>query len=99
MAMANRDFATIANTRSYTARGSRILGMSNGNGLLYAYPGADGVKIGWGGRFGGNTIVGTATRNGRRVYVALLDVPNRDGEAAALLNWAFTSYGSALPTP
>lgn len=91
-AMRNPEFARIVNTRSWTARGSRVIGMNNSNGLLFTYAGADGVKIGFGGRSAGNTIVGSAVRGGHRVFVALLNVPDRDGEAAALLNWAFTSF-------
>lgn len=92
VAMANPDFAKIVGTRAYTARGSRVIGMRNGNELLYSYPGADGVKIGWGGRSAGNTLAGSATRNGHRLFVALLNTPDRPGEAAALLNWAFANY-------
>jgi D-alanyl-D-alanine carboxypeptidase (penicillin-binding protein 5/6) len=92
VAMRNQEFARIVATRAYTARGSRVIAMTNGNGLLAILPGADGVKIGWGGRFGGNTIVGSATRNGHRLFVVLLDVPNRDGAAAALLTWAFAAF-------
>jgi D-alanyl-D-alanine carboxypeptidase (penicillin-binding protein 5/6) len=91
-AMRNPEFVRIVNTRAWAARGSRVIGMGNGNGLLYSYPGSDGVKIGWGGRTAGNTIVGSAVRGGHRVIVALLNVPNRDAEAAALLNWAFNSF-------
>lgn len=92
VAMANPAFATIVGTKAYTARGSRVLGMRNGNELLYSYPGADGVKIGWGGRSAGNTLVGSAVRNGYRLFVVLLNTPDRPGEAAALLNWAFATH-------
>ena len=91
-AMRNPEFARVVGTRSYVARGSRTISFGNGNELLSRYAGADGVKIGWGGRFGGNTIVGTAVRNGHRLFVALLDTPDRAGESARLLDWGFTAF-------
>lgn len=91
-AMQHPEFARIVGTRYHTARGSRVIGMSNGNGLLYTMPGADGVKIGWGGRFGGQTIVGSAVRGEQRLFVALLDTPDRTAESMALLNWAFATH-------
>lgn len=97
VAMANQDFARIVGTRSWVARGSRVIAMTNGNPLLVHYPGADGVKIGWGGRWAGHTIVGSATRNGQRVFVVLLDTPDRLGESVALLNWTFASFSWEEP--
>lgn len=97
VAMANLEFARIVSTRSWVARGSRTIAMTNGNPLLFNYPGADGVKIGWGGRWAGHTIVGSAMRNGQRVFVVLLDTPDRLGESAALLNWAFASFSWEEP--
>ena len=91
-AMTSPEFAALVRARSWTARGSRMIGMRNLNELLFIYPGADGVKIGWGGRTAGHTIVGSAARNGHRVFVALLNTPDRAGESAALLNWAFASF-------
>ena len=84
-------FAELARTRWWTARGSRTLSMRNLNELLGSYAGADGVKIGWT-PSAGHTIVASATRNGHRVIVALLRTPNRAGESAALLDWAFSSF-------
>ena len=91
-AMTIPEFARIARAQYWTARGSRTIGMRNLNELVFAYPGADGVKIGWGGRSAGHTIVGSAVRNGQRVFVVLLNTPDRAGESAALLNWAFAAY-------
>lgn len=91
-AMAQPEFVRIVNTRAWTARGSRVIGMRNGNELLYAYPGADGVKIGFGGRLAGNTVVGSATRGGHRLFVVALNTPDRPGESAALLNWAYAVH-------
>lgn len=84
-------FAEIARTRWYTARGSNTISVRNINELLDGYAGADGVKTGWT-PGAGPTVVGSATRNGRRVIVVLLNTPNRPGEAATLLNWAFSSF-------
>lgn len=84
-------FVEIASARSWTARGSRTLSMSNLNELVSSYPGADGIKIGWT-PTAGSTIVGSAMRNGHRVIVVLMNTPNRAGESAALLNWAFSSF-------
>jgi D-alanyl-D-alanine carboxypeptidase (penicillin-binding protein 5/6) len=91
-AMTNPEFAALVKTKAWTARGSRAISMRNGNELLYSYPGADGVKIGFGGRSGGNTGVGSAVRNGRRLFVVVLNTPDRPGESAALLDWAFASF-------
>lgn len=90
-AMQHPAFVQIAGTRAWTARGSRVLAMSNLNQLIGWYPGADGIKIGWT-PGAGNTIVGSATRNGHRVIVVLLNTPDRAGESAALLNWAFANH-------
>jgi D-alanyl-D-alanine carboxypeptidase (penicillin-binding protein 5/6) len=84
-------FAEIVRARTWTAKGSRTISFSNLNELVHSYAGADGVKIGWT-PGAGNTIVGSATRNGHRVIVALLNTPNRAAESAALLNWAFSTF-------
>lgn len=84
-------FAEIVRARTWTARGSRTITFANLNELVHSYSGADGVKIGWT-PGAGHTIVASATRNGHRVIVALLNTPNRSGESAALLNWAFASF-------
>ena len=92
VAMQEPFFRELAAARYYTARGSRTIGMTNLNQMVHFYPGADGVKIGWGGAFAGHTIVASATRNGHRVFVTLLNTPDRAGESAALLNWAFSTF-------
>ncbi|MGH2585260.1 MAG: D-alanyl-D-alanine carboxypeptidase family protein [Dehalococcoidia bacterium] len=85
-------FRELVGARSWVARGSRTLQMRNLNELVGAFPGADGVKIGWT-PAAGHTIVASATRNGHRVFVALLRTPNRAAESAALLEWAFGTFG------
>jgi serine-type D-Ala-D-Ala carboxypeptidase (penicillin-binding protein 5/6) len=76
---------------SYTAKGSRTISMRTGNALLFNYNGADGVKTGFTYR-SGKTYVGSAVRDGHRIYVVLMNSPNRESDAKALLDWAFNSY-------
>ncbi len=68
--------------------------LENQNLLLYLYPGAIGVKIGFtdAARY---TIVGAAERDGRRLVVAVLGSSDLYGDAMALLDWAFQSTAPA----
>jgi hypothetical protein len=84
-------FADIVQTISWTARGSRTFWMYNINGFLNSYDGADGVKTGYTGD-AGRTFVGSAVRDGHRVFVVLLDSPDRYGEAADLLDWVYENH-------
>ena len=64
----------------------------NTNDLLGTYPGADGIKTGHT-TDAGYCLLASATRDGRRVIVAVLGAPTdaaRDQAAATLLDWAFT---------
>ena len=64
---------------------------SSTNRLLTLYPGADGVKTGHT-TDAGYCLVGSATRNGRQVIVAVLGAASDDSRlaaATALLDWAF----------
>lgn len=65
----------------------------NGNRLLTDYPGADGVKIGYT-EESQQTIVGSATRDGRRLITSLMRSQDRYSDAQRLLDWAF-----AQPSP
>jgi D-alanyl-D-alanine carboxypeptidase len=85
------EFATAVQTTSWTARGSRTFWMNNINGFLSRYEGADGVKTGYD-EDAGPTFVGSAVRNGHRVFVVLLNSPDRYGEAADLLDWAYENH-------
>ncbi len=63
----------------------------NLNKLLSIYPGADGVKIGftenaW------RTIVGTAVRNGHRVYVALMGSNDLWTDTPRVLDYIFKNF-------
>ena len=40
----------------------------------------------------GRTLAASATKNGHRVYVVLLNDQNRDVDARALLDWAFNNH-------
>ena len=62
------------------------------NDLLTIYPGADGIKSGRTTEAGW-CLLGSATRNGRRIVVAVLGAPTeaaRNEAAVALLDWGFT---------
>lgn len=90
-AMSDPVLREIVRTPSYVASGSRMIEMTNVNLFLGQFPGADGLKTGFTNR-AGKTIVATATREGRRVYVVLLDAPEREADASALMAWAFANY-------
>jgi D-alanyl-D-alanine carboxypeptidase len=81
-------FAKVVGTPQWTARGSRVINLPNVNGFLSSYRGADGVKTGYTGA-AGRTLVASATRNGARVFVALLNDNYRYEDAARLMDWAF----------
>lgn len=85
------EFASIVGETYWTAHGSRQLSMRNGNYLLGSYADADGVKTGFTDE-AGLTLVASATREGRRLFVVLLDAPNRFEEARQLLDWAFEDH-------
>lgn len=91
VAMYDERFRRIVATQSWTVRSQWTYEVKNRNPLLGAYPGADGVKIGWT-EEAGATIVASATRNGHRVLVVLLDTEDRLADATALLDWAFTHF-------
>ncbi|MDE3095330.1 MAG: D-alanyl-D-alanine carboxypeptidase [Chloroflexota bacterium] len=65
----------------------------NGNRLLTEYPGADGVKIGYTEQ-SQQTMVASATRNGRSIIAALMRSQDRYADAQRLLDWGF-----AQPSP
>jgi D-alanyl-D-alanine carboxypeptidase len=84
-------FQELAAARSYeTVRGGGFE-LHNLNQLLWRYPDADGVKIGYT-PAAGRTIVASATRGGHRVYVAALKSNDIYADSAALLDWTFASY-------
>ncbi len=90
-AMGDPEFVRIASTPRYRLPAPFDYDLINGNSLLGSYPGAEGVKIGWTDAAGW-TFVASATRDGHRVFAALLDTEDRDGEAGRLLDWTWQSY-------
>jgi D-alanyl-D-alanine carboxypeptidase len=90
-AMSVPGFAKIVGAASWTANGSRQITLYNINTFLFAYPGADGLKTGYT-RRAGSTIAASAVLDGHRVYVILLNAPQREADAAALMDWAFASH-------
>ncbi|HEY5115507.1 MAG TPA: D-alanyl-D-alanine carboxypeptidase family protein [Nakamurella sp.] len=73
---------------------------ANDNQLLYQYPGALGGKTGFTDD-AGNTYVGMAERNGRRLVVTMMNgnhVPRRQWmQAASLLDWGFALAETTPP--
>lgn len=84
-------FKEIVTARSWTARGSRTLPLTNINGFLGQYAGADGIKTGYT-RRAGSTLAASAARRGVRLYAIILNSPSREADAQRLLDWAFANY-------
>jgi D-alanyl-D-alanine carboxypeptidase (penicillin-binding protein 5/6) len=89
--MRNSVFQSLAAARTYETSRAGGFDLRNLNQLLWRYRDADGVKIGYT-PAAGRTIVGSATRDGHRVYVAALKSNDIYADSAALLDWAFASY-------
>ena len=93
VAMENEDFRRIVAARTWTARTDRgVYVLRTENGLLGSYAGADGVKIGWT-RRAGQTMVASATRDGRRLIAVVLGSANRTGDARRLLDQGWKLVG------
>ncbi|MDR7416195.1 MAG: D-alanyl-D-alanine carboxypeptidase family protein [Armatimonadota bacterium] len=91
-ALRNPVFREIVRTREYEYPGLQgPLRLLNGNRLLGHYPGADGVKTGWTAE-SGRCLVASATRNGRRLLVVLLNAPQVFRDAARLLDYGFEEF-------
>jgi D-alanyl-D-alanine carboxypeptidase len=92
-------FQKLAAAKAYDIREDNIsYTVTNLNPMLWAYPGVDGVKIGYTDN-SGRSIVASAVSNGHRVYVAFMRseaglVP----ETTALLDWAYSSFEWGSPT-
>jgi len=97
-AMSNPQFAGMVGARVRHLPPPLDYDIANGNTLLGAYPGADGVKVGWT-EAAGWTFVASATHGGHRVFVALMDTKDRDGDAAHLLDWAWQAFSWVDVTP
>jgi serine-type D-Ala-D-Ala carboxypeptidase (penicillin-binding protein 5/6) len=91
-AMRNPFFRRLAATKEWNASGLlRSYHLVNLNHLLWQYPGADGVKIGYEDT-AINTMVVSAVRDGHRVYASFMRSTSRDADGTALLNYAFNAY-------
>jgi len=84
-AMAAVPRRTLAATATHHA-----YGLYNLNDLIRKYPGATGLKTGWTGRAGG-CLIATAMRDGRHLMVVVLASPRNFDDAAALLDYGFSS--------
>jgi len=101
VAMENPTFREIVRTERWTFRppGGPARVLWNHNSLLKRYPGADGVKTGYV-DMSGETLVASATRNGRRLIAVLLHSGDMWGDAERLLSYGFErerSTGLARP--
>ncbi|MEN6348031.1 MAG: D-alanyl-D-alanine carboxypeptidase family protein [Syntrophomonas sp.] len=66
------------------------LDISNTNGLLGSYPGADGIKTGTADA-AGKCLVASATRGGRQLIAVALKSGDRTGDCARLLDYGFNN--------
>lgn len=91
--MQYRAFRQLAAATRYDIRRSNIsYTIYNLNPILGAYPGADGVKVGYTDE-AGRSIVATAVKNGHRVYVAFMrSTAGLVPDTMELLDWAFDSF-------
>jgi D-alanyl-D-alanine carboxypeptidase len=93
-AMQNPDIRKIVSTVYWQPRWDGPM-VWNGNELIGKYDGADGVKIGYT-EEAQQTIVASATRDGRRIIASLMRSQDRYTDAERVLDWAF-SKPSACP--
>jgi D-alanyl-D-alanine carboxypeptidase len=90
--MQNETLRTIVSSTSWQPRwdGPPVW---NGNRFITDYEGADGVKIGYTEQ-SAQTIVASATRNGRRIIASLMRSQDRYTDSERLLDWAFAQPSS-----
>ena len=84
-------FAQAARTDEYRAVGSRTITVGNTNPWMFGYRGADGIKSGFT-EEAGATLAASATRNGHRVIVVVLNASLRNQDTTALMDWAFDTF-------
>jgi D-alanyl-D-alanine carboxypeptidase len=100
------EFRTLARAKAWEVHGTRDFWVYNLNRFLRGYNGSDGVKIGYTDN-SGPAIVASATRNGHRVYVALIHCGDIVGDSVPLFNWVFANFTwpvregapTTVPTP
>lgn len=91
-AMRNAAFREIASAKIWTVHGiERTWDVYNLNKLLFIYPDADGIKIGYTDN-AGKTIVASVNHQGHRVYAVLMGSWNLWADTPALYDWAFGNY-------
>jgi hypothetical protein len=87
-AMREDVFREIVKTPQLRADGFVLAGH---NPLIGGYPGADGVKTGTTDN-AGKVLVGSATRNGHRVYAVVMHSDDIQADTSALLDWAWKEF-------
>jgi D-alanyl-D-alanine carboxypeptidase len=87
-AMREDVFRGIVKTPEIRADGFVLLGH---NPLIGTYAGADGVKTGTTDN-AGKVLVGSATRNGHRVYAVVMHSDDIQADTGALLDWAWKEF-------
>ena len=83
-------FAEVVRETRWDAHGSKQIELWNSNVFLYAYDGADGVKIGYT-EEADRTLVASATRNGHRLIAVVLGDSYAATHASNLLDWGWES--------
>jgi len=71
------------------------LQLQNTNGLLFSYPGADGIKTGTT-KPAEKCLVASATRQGRQLIAVALNSYDRNGDCKRLLDYGFNNTGQVL---
>jgi D-alanyl-D-alanine carboxypeptidase len=87
-AMRNPTFRELAAARVTELDGYRLYNL---NRLIDVYPGADGIKIGFTDA-AQKTMVASAVRDGRRVYVSVLHSANLVADTSALFDWVWENF-------
>jgi D-alanyl-D-alanine carboxypeptidase len=87
-AMRDETFREIVAAPQIRSEGFVLVGH---NPLIGVYPGADGVKTGTTDD-AGKVLVGSATRNGHRVYAVVMHSDDIQADTTALLNWAWQEF-------
>ncbi|MBI3978741.1 MAG: D-alanyl-D-alanine carboxypeptidase [Chloroflexi bacterium] len=92
LAMRNPAFAAIAAAPNAARHGKQVYSLRNINRVLRVYPGATGVKTGYTDN-AWQTVVASANRNGRPVYVAVMRSWDYAGDAVALFDYFYATTG------
>lgn len=94
--IANTPIIAYSSLKEYNLRQGEFP-IYNGNKLLWRYPGADGLKIGYTSK-AKNCLTATAKRGKLRLIVVVMGCPLKGGQTAdamALLDYGFNHYASA----